>query len=388
MTEKKSNVEKLAGVLLVLIVLAVAALLCKYVGHVLLYIVLAFVVSLVGAPLMRLFRKIRIRRRSAPSWLLALLTLAVIFSGMILVVTQIVPVVTGIIRDASLFSDLQLPEGNLVDLLNGWIVGLIPGIDPHFDSVGMVLDYLKGVTSGINFTGILGSVASTVSGVAVGLFSVAFISFFFIKDETLFRKIAAALVPDRMEAKVNAAIGDIEHLLSRYFVGLTLEMLGVALLDFLGLWSIARIGIGNALGIGFIAGILNIIPYIGPLVGEVTGVVLCVVLKYGTGVGPDVNIWLFALIVLAVMLAVQLIDNFIYQPLIYSASIKASALETFIVILVGGTLGGIWGMLAAIPAYTIIRVIAGRFFADRKAIQRLMPDLAPAPREGNDVATE
>ena len=152
-------------------------------------------------------------------------------------------------------------------------------------------------------------------------------------------------------------------------------MIGVGLLDFLGLWGIARIGIGYALGIGFIAGLLNIIPYIGPLIGEILGVVLCVVLKYGTGVGPDVNIWLFALIVLAIMLSVQLVDNFVYQPLIYSTSIQATALETFIVILIGGTLGGIVGMLAAIPAYTVIRVVAGRFFADKKLIKRLMPDL-------------
>ena len=172
------------------------------------------------------------------------------------------------------------------------------------------------------------------------------------------------------------AIADIEHLLSRYFVGLIIEMAAVALVDFLGLWAVARIGFGYALGIGFIAGLLNIIPYVGPLIGEVLGVLLCVVLKYGAGVGLDVNIWMFALIVLAVMLTAQLIDNFVLQPLIYSSSIQSTPLEIFIVMLMAGHMGGAVGMLAAIPAYTVVRVIAGRFFYDKKIVRRLMPDMA------------
>jgi predicted PurR-regulated permease PerM len=98
-------------------------------------------------------------------------------------------------------------------------------------------------------------------------------------------------------------------------------------------------------------------------------------LKLGTGAGLDVNIWVFALIILAIMLAAQLIDNFIYQPLIYSTSIKAHPLEIFIVLLMAGHIGGTVGMLVAIPAYTVVRVIAIRFFYRYKIIQRLVPDL-------------
>ena len=107
---------------------------------------------------------------------------------------------------------------------------------------------------------------------------------------------------------------------------------------------------------------------------EVIGVVLCVILKYGAVAGLDVNIWIYALIVFGIMLAVQLVDNFIYQPLIYSTSIKASPLEIFIVLLISGKIGGAVGMLVAIPAYTVIRVIASRFFYEYKAVRRLIPD--------------
>ena len=109
-----------------------------------------------------------------------------------------------------------------------------------------------------------------------------------------------------------------------------------------------------------------------PLIGEVLGVVLCVILKLGTGAGLDVNIWIFALVVLGVMLAAQLVDNFVYQPVIYSKSIQSTPLEIFIVLLLAGTVGGVFGIFVAIPAYTVVRVIAARFFSDRKAVKRLI----------------
>ena len=218
--------------------------------------------------------------------------------------------------------------------------------------------------------------ASLVASVFVALFSVMFISFFFLKDDTLFERIICALVPDRHEDQVGKTLNDIKQLLSRYFVGLIIEMLGVALVDFLGLWLIARLTFSYAIGIAFIAGLLNVIPYVGPIIGEAIGVVFGIILKLGTGAGLDVNIWIFALIILAIMLAAQLIDNFIYQPLIYSTSIKAHPLEIFIVFLMAGHIGGAVGMLVAIPAYTVVRVIAIRFLYRYKAIKRLIPDLS------------
>ena len=372
--ESQSKLEKLAGYLIFLGVLAIVCVACWYFSNVLIYVILAFLVSLISQPLMHLMQKIRIKGKSAPNWLLAIISIILVIAILLLVVIMVIPVVVNIINEASLFGDSS-SLGNIGDSINEWIVGLFPSLGADFDAVSVLLDYLKGSLSDFSVTGLIGSVGSLVIDLAVGIFAVVFISFFFVKDETLFSRIVAALVPDRIEASVTASIVDIEHLLSRYFVGLLLEMLAVAILNFLGLWLIARIGVTYALGIAFIAGILNIIPYVGPIIGEAIGVLLCMVLKYGTGIGLDVNIWVFALIVLAIMLSVQLIDNFVLQPIIYSTSIQATALEIFIVMLIAGHIGGILGMLAAIPAYTVIRVIAGRFFYDKKFVRRLMPDL-------------
>jgi len=372
--EQERSIDRLARYIIIAAVIAIVAWLCHTFSNVLIYIIAAFVVSLIGRPLMQLLRKIRFKGKSAPDWLLSIVTIVVILGILLFVVTQVIPVVTRIVRDASVLNSSSL-EGNPLDGINDWIVSLFPGLGADFDVIGLLVDKLKEVTNLTNVKTVISSVTSIVSGIAVGLFSIVFIAFFFIRDDKLFSKIVLSLVPDRLEESVGKAIADIERLLSRYFVGLIIEMLGVALIDFLGLWLIARIGFSYAIGIAFIAGILNIIPYVGPLIGEVLGVVLAVILKYGTGIGLGVNIWIFALIVLAIMLAAQLVDNFIYQPVIYSTSIKASPLEIFIVILLVGHVGGVLGMLVAIPGYTVVRVIASRFFYHLKPVKKLIPDL-------------
>ena len=371
--EQERSIDRLARYLIGAGTIAILAWLCWYFKSVLVYIIAAFVVSLIGQPIMRLLRKITIKGKRAPDWLLAILTIFLILGVIIFIITQAIPVVTNIVRDAAVLNSTTA-SGNPLDRINDWIIGLFPALGPEFNLIDILMDKLREVTNVTNVTAVISSVTSFVTSFAVGLFSIVFISFFFVRDENLFRKIVSALVPDRMEGKIAKALGDIESLLSRYFVGLLIEMTGVALLDFLGLWIIARLGFSNALGIAFIAGILNIIPYVGPLIGEAVGVVLAVILKYGTGVGLDVNIWVFALIVLAIMLTTQLVDNFVYQPLIYSTSIKASPLEIFIVILLAGHIGGVAGMLVAIPTYTVIRVIASRFFPDVKVVKRLIPN--------------
>ena len=374
--EKERSIDRLARYIIILGTLAIAAVLCYFFSSVLAYILLAFVVSLIGQPVFKLLKKIKIKGKSAPDALLAVITLIIIFALLFLLILQVIPVVSGILRDASLMNTQETMDAhNLINQANDWIIRVIPWVGEDFDGVQMLIQKLSEVLDLSDIPAILGSVASAVAGLAVGLFSVLFISFFFTKDETLFGRIIGSLAPNTIEEKVKKTILDIERLLSRYFVGLIMEIFGVVVLDCLGLWLIARIGFNYALGIAFIAGLLNIIPYVGPLIGEAIGVVLCLILKYGAGIGLNVNIWVFALIVLAIMLTVQLVDNFIYQPLIYSTSIKAHPLEIFIVLLIAGHIGGVVGMLIAIPSYTVIRVIASRFFYDFKIVKRLIPDV-------------
>lgn len=373
--EKGQNLDRLAGWIIKLGILAITCVVCWYFSSVLVYVILAFVISLIGHPLMQLMRKVKIRGKSLPDSLLAIITLIIILLVVVLFITRLIPVVVNIIRDATAMNAQDMPYNSLLDQLNALLIGWFPSLGPDFDLVSVLLGKLNELVSFSNVTSVIGSVASIAIDIIIALFAVVFISFFFIRNDQLFCKIISAIVPDRIEDSVEKTVGEITHLLSRYFIGLLIEIIGVITVDFLGLWLIARVNADYAIGIAFIAGILNVIPYVGPLIGEVIGVLLCVVLKYGAGVGLAVPIWIFALIVLAVMLATQLIDNFVYQPIIYSTSIKSTPLEIFIVLLIAGEIGGTIGLLVGIPAYTVIRVIAARFFYKHKVVRRLMPDI-------------
>ncbi len=374
--ENQRNTDKLAGYIIKLGGLAAIVALCWYFKNVLIYIIVAFVVSMIGRPFMQLMKRIKVKGKTAPNWLLAIITILLIMALIALLITQIIPLASNIIRDISNISNKANFTSNPIEKLNEWLVGLFPNLDPNFDITALLLGKLKELLSFSQVSGFVGSVASIVSSLAVATFSVVFISFFFIKEDGLFERIVCALVPEKHEMTLSKTLSEIKQLLSRYFVGLLIEMLSVTLVDFLGLWLIARLNFSYAIGIGFIAGLFNVIPYVGPLIGEVLAVVFGMVLKLGTGAGLDVNIWLFALIILIIMLSAQLIDNFIYQPLIYSTSIKAHPMEIFIVLLMAGHIGGIVGMLVAIPAYTVVRVVAIRFFYRYKPIQRLVPNLS------------
>lgn len=357
---------------------AIIAAACWYFRNVIIYIIIAAVVSLLGRPIMRLLRKFKIKGKSAPEWLLAIITLILILVILLGIITQVIPVVSGIIQSVS--SNLQTASFNTselarqIDKLNVWLIDRFPALGRDFKIQESLINWIKNAFDLSSITSVVGSVASALGSFAIGLFCVVFIGFFFIKDDKLFRRIVGSLVPDRVESEVINAIGDIEHLLTRYFGGLLLEVLGVATLDFLGLWLIARIGFYPAVGIAFMAGLLNVIPYVGPWIGTAIGVILGLVLKYSSAAALGVfpNFWIALITLLAVFIFTQMVDNFLFQPVIYSKSIKSSPLEIFIVLLMAGHVGGIVGMLVAIPAYTVIRVIAIRFFTGLKPIRRLV----------------
>lgn len=388
---EERQTDKLARYLLWAAGAALVLALCWRFRNVIIYITMAAVVSLLARPLVKGMQRVRIKGRSAPKWLLALIALFLIIGIFAWTFVQIVPVVMNIVQNIS--GNLQSASSNsawtmdFFERCNIWLIDRFPSLGRDFKVQVEAVDWFRGIFDISSVTTVIGSVATAVGSTGVAIFSIVFIAFFFVKDENLFKKIIAAIVPDKAEEKAIKAIGDIEVLLSRYFVGLVSEILAVAILNFLGLWLIARIGFSPAIGIAFITGLLNVIPYVGPWIGAGIGTVLGIVLRFSSaaalGASPDLLV--VALTLVAIFCATQFIDNTLLQPLIYSTSIKSSPLEIFIVLLVSGSLGGMLGMLVAIPSYTIVRVIAARFFGDFKPIRRLVgatgPDGPTSPEE-------
>ena len=121
------------------------------------------------------------------------------------------------------------------------------------------------------------------------------------------------------------------------------------------------------------AGVLNVIPYIGPLIGICFGLTLGVVLHLDVAFYSEMLPMLAYMAI--VMMITQLIDNLVFQPFIYGNSVHAHPLEIFLVILMAGSLAGIPGMILAIPAYTVLRVVLKEFFHKYKLVKKLTHSL-------------
>lgn len=377
MEQTERYIDKLAKYILIAAGIGIIGALCWYFRSVLIYIMAAVVVSLVAKPVMGGLQKIRIKGRKAPDWFLAALSLTIVLGLLLAVLILIVPIVSGIVKGISLSSiesaagQIAVPLGNL----NEFLRNSFPQLGENFRIEMVLIQELQKLFDVSIISSVIGSATSLLTSFGIGLFSVVFIGFFFIKDDGLFTKIVCALVPDKHEKTTEKAISDIGYLLSRYFIGVLIEIAGVALVNFVGLMFIARLGFNASIGIAFLTGITNIIPYVGPLIGGVMGTILGLVIKYSsaTPIGLDVNFWIFTGILIAIFCFAQLMDNFLYQPVIYSTSIKSKPLEIFIVLLIVGHMGGPLAMIVAIPCYTVVRVIAFRFFRHIKAIRRLIP---------------
>ncbi len=373
--------DRLSKYIIYTVVAAVVCAICWYFKDVIVYILVAGVLALVGSPLTDALNRIRIGRHSMPTWLSAIISIFLIIAVFFGIVTLIFPIVMNVVKDISMVNMESTVRSISVPLqtVNDFLTEKFPSLGSDFRIEKFTVQQMQQIFDLSMVSSVLSSVTSFLTSFGIGLFSVIFIAFFFFKDSGLFTRIITSLVPDEYEKKAVASMGDIKNLLTRYFLGLLIEVCGVALLNFLGLMFVAKMGFNASIGIAFITGVLNIIPYVGPLFGGFIGTVLAVVMKYicATSMGLEVNFWVFIIILVAIFWVTQLVDNFFFQPVIYSNSIKAHPLEIFVVLLMAGYIGGILGMLIAIPSYTVIRVIAGRFFRNVKFIRVLIPEEEP-----------
>lgn len=213
---------------------------------------------------------------------------------------------------------------------------------------------------------LLGSFVGFFGNLMVTILSVFFIAFFFLREKGLFVQMMSLLVKDDQESKVNHAVEESSKLLVRYFIGLVIQVL---IITVIATMTLKILGFRSALLMAICFAILNLIPYLGPILGNIVGVLIVISsnldLDFYSMIVPKI---VTAVIVLAVL---QLLDNFILQPNIFSKSVKAHPLEIFLIVLIGAKLGGIPGMVIAIPSYTVIRVLLKVFFSEFQVVKKL-----------------
>ena len=202
---------------------------------------------------------------------------------------------------------------------------------------------------------ITGAITIT-STIFIGILAVAFITFFLLLENGLLRRNLLNLIPNAYFELSVATFTKVEKLLSNYLFGLLIQIMAIFLMASLAL-SLA--GVEYALTIALFAAIANLIPYAGPILGAVFGVVVGISTGNFTA-DSDYNYFLIKII--SAFTVVQVTDNVLLQPLIFSKSVKAHPLEIFVIIFAGAKIAGIPGMIFAIPVYTIFRVSILEFF--------------------------
>ena len=332
------------------------------------YIFVAWIVSMLGRPIMVWFqRKLQFQKFKAGSTLCASLTLTIIFSFFVLLIMLFVPLVVqqtgnlGGVNFAAIADELEAPFQEFQAFLGRY--GLITKEESLETMMADSLNSLfREEEIGQFFSGAL----SISSGILIWLFSVLFISFFFLKEQGLFTNFLISIVPKQYAKQTVSAIEQITTLLSRYFGGILIQITIITV--YLTFW-LEVLSIENALLIAFFAALINVIPYLGPIIGAAFGAFIVI----ASNLDLDFYSQTMPLIVkvLAVFASMQLLDNLLLQPIIFSKSVMAHPLEIFIIILMGAQLGGITGMVLAIPIYTIMRVIARVFLSKFPLAMRL-----------------
>jgi predicted PurR-regulated permease PerM len=325
------------------------------------YIIIAGILSLIARPIIIFLRK----KLKFPNTLAVIFTMSLMLSLLTGLVLMFIPLITEQGKSLSLLEVDKLQE-NIQEIFNQIIV--------YFSSKGIdVLGALRDIDFLSQFKEIpefLNTVLGTLGSLSVGLFSVLFISFFFMKDSQLLKNGVITMIPNGTEGRFSKSLETINDLLSRYFIGLLFQ---ITILFLLYTFILLIFDINNAIVIAFLCALLNLIPYVGPMIGAIIMFILSMISNIGQDFQND--ILPTTMYVMLGYLIAQLIDNFASQPIIFSKTTKSHPLEIFLTIIIGGILFGVVGMIIAVPLYTALKVILKEFLADNKIVKSLTKNI-------------
>jgi predicted PurR-regulated permease PerM len=365
----RPNITNTQRFIILGVTILVGGLAIWFFSNIVVFILISFVISMIGEPLVNLFQKIHFRKWHLPRALCSFIVLILFWSLVLLFFFTFIPLLANEFRYlsnidiSSVLNDLGKPIGKIEKFMNEF--GLA---EEGFSLQAWATNSFRSAMGFARMSEMLSDFAGLVGNVFITVLSVSFITFYFMKESHLFEDGVVMFFPEDKEPNIRHAINSITDLLKRYFIGVLLQSTCVMILIAIGL-TIVGLKFSHAVTIALIASVLNVIPYVGPFIGSLMAVAI------GTAISMpmDVATELLPRIIynLIVMETTKVIDNVIFQPQIFSRSVKAHPLEIFLVILIAATIGGILGMLIAIPAYTVLRVIGKEFFNQSKFVQRI-----------------
>lgn len=357
-------IKPLAGII-------VLGILIYFFPEIFVYFAIAIILFMLGRPLCEQIKKFHIKKFHLGSSVSAILTMLVMLLIISLIFFLIIPLINKEVNILTKIDSKAIVEYfkvPLTDIYNYLVSHNI--IRPENEIVKTAETKLYQLINWDNFTNIFGKIISATSSIFIGIFSVIFITFFLLREPKIVHNIFMAISPEKYELRMNTILHDSRVMLTRYIFGVIAELLCMMILILIGL---SIFGIENALIIAVIGGFMNIIPYLGPLMGCAIGTIIGIISNLGLGVYD--MILPNSLEIIGVFIISNFIDNFVLQPTIYSKSVIAHPIEIFLVILMAGKIGGIIGMIIAIPSYTIIRIIAKQLLSQFKFIDLLTKNM-------------
>lgn len=213
-------------------------------------------------------------------------------------------------------------------------------------SLNSFADALTGLTSGI-FTGI--------AGVFGGIFSVIgffMLTFYLTVEERGMKKFVGSIAPVKYQPYLVQKIHQIQFKMGAWFRGQLILSLVVGLVTYIGLLIL---GVDYALVLALVAGVFEFVPYVGPIVSAIPAVFLA----YSQSSGK-------ALAVLILYLIIQQLENQVLVPKIMQRAVGLNPVVVIIVMLIGAKLGGLLGILLAVPTATILSIFLEDFFKERR----------------------
>lgn len=226
-------------------------------------------------------------------------------------------------------------------------VQTINWISIHFNiKVDKINDWITETenTAIANMGGAIGQTLSTINSFLIVVVLLPVYLFMILFYKPLLLEFIHRLFKSTHQVAVFEVLNNSKKIIQSYLVGLLLEAVIIATLNSVGLLIL---GIDDAVILGVTGALLNVIPYIGGVIAIALPMIIAYVTKDTSS----------ALLVFAVYMLIQFIDNHFIIPRIVASKVKINALVSVIVVLVGGALCGIPGMFLSIPLTAIIKVI-------------------------------
>lgn len=299
-------------------------------------------------PILKLLQKVRLGRfrlnRGVASLLLVLMLILIICGGLAMLIPPVVKEIT------SLVTHLPQTASGLQRLLNDTIQhSPLKNIDltayyRQFDH--QLANYAQVVLKGLSSR--IGDVINAVTNITVVTITVPVMLFYMLKDGSKLGPSIQKWLSPHHAKEVDQLLGKMNDTLSSYIAGQVIECLFVAVFTSLGYLLIHQ---PLALVLGIVAGLCNIIPYIGPYIG------IAPALFVSLTMAPQKLI-----LVIIVVIVVQQIDGNVIYPNIIGKTLQIHPLTIILLLLAAGHIAGIAGMILCIPFYAVLKTIAEYFF--------------------------